>query len=530
MAVGAIDRIFELEREVAGLADSFSPDSHSGPECADAEQRLFRIQQRLDAVRLLALRRVDSSGEWQAQRCESTIGWLKNTRHIDHGRAKADVLAARATAELPSLTASLADGSVSRAHLDAVARVGMATPERQAVLAEFDHVFDQVARRCVPGQLSRVMTSWADQLQPEITAKDEGAAHRRRCLYLLPLRDGWDIRGFLGHEQGTALQSVLNAELERDFRDRAGAGRDFGATGGDRAASNGEDQAQARAGDPAVVVAVRSAADDALRPIAQRRADALLRIAGIAAATGQLPETGDLPPVLTVTVPMDRLSARGSSGQVPAPRGGCGPAGLPYLNGSAQVGVPNGYGHAILSERAAQRLACDSRVQRVLLDPAGLPLDVGRSTRTIPHHLRRALVLRDGGCIYPGCAKPPGWCQGHHVIHWADGGPTSLGNLALLCDHHHRVVHEAGLTIEFRAGRPRVRQDGSGGARHPVSGDHLPGSDVNDCPHPGDGGDHLGYVLGAACGSLPDPNTSGLVAEPAGIETGLTRQPQGASP
>jgi hypothetical protein len=58
-----------------------------------------------------------------------------------------------------------------------------------------------------------------------------------------------------------------------------------------------------------------------------------------------------------------------------------------------------------------------------------VPLSVGRATRTIPAHIRTALVLRDQGCRFPGCDRPPAWTDGHHIIHWSDGGPTELENL-----------------------------------------------------------------------------------------------------
>ena len=82
------------------------------------------------------------------------------------------------------------------------------------------------------------------------------------------------------------------------------------------------------------------------------------------------------------------------------------------------------------------------------------PLDIGRSTRIVPQGLRRALILRDGGCAFPGCDRPPLWCDAHHIDHWADGGPTSLCNTALLCVHHHDRVHRDGWTITMIDGLP----------------------------------------------------------------------------
>jgi predicted restriction endonuclease len=58
--------------------------------------------------------------------------------------------------------------------------------------------------------------------------------------------------------------------------------------------------------------------------------------------------------------------------------------------------------------------------------------------------MRRAVILRDRRCRFPGCDRPHSWCDAHHVVHWADGGPTAVPNLLLLCRHHHRMVHQAG--------------------------------------------------------------------------------------
>jgi len=77
---------------------------------------------------------------------------------------------------------------------------------------------------------------------------------------------------------------------------------------------------------------------------------------------------------------------------------------------------------------------------------------VGHATRTIPAPLRTALVLRDQGCRFPGCDRPPAWTDAHHIIHWANGGPTEIENLVSLCRRHHRRVHEEGWRIRVAEG------------------------------------------------------------------------------
>ncbi len=100
-----------------------------------------------------------------------------------------------------------------------------------------------------------------------------------------------------------------------------------------------------------------------------------------------------------------------------------------------------------LSSSTVQRMACDCSVTRVLLDQESVVVDMGRSKRVIANALRNALKIRDGHCQWPGCERPASWCDGHHVVHWIDGGATDLSNLVLLCRRHHRMVHEGGWQL-----------------------------------------------------------------------------------
>jgi hypothetical protein len=92
----------------------------------------------------------------------------------------------------------------------------------------------------------------------------------------------------------------------------------------------------------------------------------------------------------------------------------------------------------------SRRIACDCSTTVITEDQDGEPLNIGRRSRTIPPPMRRALKARDGGCRFPGCTNHK-FVDGHHIIHWADGGETSLDNLVLLCRHHHHLVHEGGF-------------------------------------------------------------------------------------
>ena len=119
---------------------------------------------------------------------------------------------------------------------------------------------------------------------------------------------------------------------------------------------------------------------------------------------------------------------------------------------AAALADPDQPGQSVLEDGArvsaetSRRLACDASRVVMRHDEDGRTLEVGARTRTIPPALRRALHHRDQGCRFPGCGLPFG--QGHHVRHWAQGGPTTLSNLALLCRRHHRAVHEEGYQVD----------------------------------------------------------------------------------
>ena len=117
----------------------------------------------------------------------------------------------------------------------------------------------------------------------------------------------------------------------------------------------------------------------------------------------------------------------------------------PVLADPEQPGQSVLEGGTHVSAETSQRLACDASRVVMRHDGEGRLLEIGARTRTIPPALRRALDHRDQGCRFPGCGLR--FTQGHHLRHWAHGGPTTLSNLALLCRRHHRAVHEEGYQV-----------------------------------------------------------------------------------
>ncbi|NHN54997.1 DUF222 domain-containing protein [Calidifontibacter sp. DB0510] len=106
---------------------------------------------------------------------------------------------------------------------------------------------------------------------------------------------------------------------------------------------------------------------------------------------------------------------------------------------------------ASLDPTTVRQLACDADLIPMVLGTEGEPLDVGRTKRLFDRGLRRAIIHRDQHCTFPGCDRPPSWCEAHHVTPWWAGGHTALANAALLCRRHHTIVHRDGYTATVTA-------------------------------------------------------------------------------
>ena len=171
--------------------------------------------------------------------------------------------------------------------------------------------------------------------------------------------------------------------------------------------------------------APQPAADGApdVRSPANRRAHALVAALRGFLDAGTGPASGGEKPHLTVVVQFDALSG---------------------LFGS---GVLDTGGR--LSPAQTRRLLCDADIIPAVLGGDGELLDIGRKTRVVPLGIRRAVALRDRGCIWYGCDRPAGWCDAHHVRFWGSGGPTSYDNLVLLCPFHHSQIHSSEWTIRM---------------------------------------------------------------------------------
>jgi len=180
-------------------------------------------------------------------------------------------------------------------------------------------------------------------------------------------------------------------------------------------------------------VGSRNGSDDDRTP-PQRRADALHEICRQWLDLADRPTVAGERPHVTITV------------DAPAPAGESSGAGDLDHVGAVDVTI-------------ARQLSCDASVMRVVMAGRSQPLDVGRRTPVVPPAIRRAVIMRDRVCRFPGCDRPHTWCDAHHVVHWTDGGSTSLQNLLLLCRRHHGMIHRReGFRLNLEDGVPIFRR------------------------------------------------------------------------
>jgi hypothetical protein len=101
-----------------------------------------------------------------------------------------------------------------------------------------------------------------------------------------------------------------------------------------------------------------------------------------------------------------------------------------------------------------RKIACDADIIPALFGSEGRVLDIGRTTRVFPPHIRKAITARDQGCTFPSCTIPAPWCEAHHITYWSHGGTTSTDNGTLLCSHHHHLIHKEQWQIQVQTGIP----------------------------------------------------------------------------
>ncbi|WP_369745468.1 DUF222 domain-containing protein [Paenarthrobacter sp. AMU7] len=201
----------------------------------------------------------------------------------------------------------------------------------------------------------------------------------------------------------------------------------------------------------------------------QKLLNGLTSACSLAMRTEKLPANGGLPPQLTVTIGYQELleqvhnhhhnpgTGTGTVAGIGTGTGrgtGAGTAPVTGIGTGAGVGTGTATFTGPMHPNTIRKIACDADILPVLLGSDSRVLDIGRTTRIFPPHIRKAITARDQGCAFPDCTMPAPWCEAHHTTYWSHGGTTSTDNGTLLCSHHHHLIHKEQWRIDIKTGIP----------------------------------------------------------------------------
>jgi hypothetical protein len=383
--------------EVGELADS--------PDAATAELVLaaVAVSGRVDALVTRAVGVFDAKTIWAGDGARSCGGWLAARSELSRARAGAITASARDLRACPAVDAAYIAGTLGTAKVRLLLDARQAWPDR-CTAAEEDLVA-RIAPLSV-AHASVVCATWAalaEAARAADTAERAGddpdgvpepdPVVENRSHISQTFGGRWRIDGDYDPVTGAEIAAAVQAWIDRQF-----------------------DQGTYRSDDGMVV--------------SQRVAAAIAELVRLGALPGQT-KHGDPRPSVSIHIDSRTLDGEPVTDLDDLASRACG----------LDDGTP-------IARSAADRLLCTARVAAMLLriaeDGTIETIGITDLLRDATRRQRRALKLRDGGCVFTGCGAPPDQCEAHHLVHWEHGGPTRLANLVLLCRHHHHLVHEGG--------------------------------------------------------------------------------------
>ncbi|WP_412893218.1 DUF222 domain-containing protein [Arthrobacter sp. 1P04PC] len=405
VAAGAVDRT--RTRAAADASDRSAP----GPEGDGYRRTTDFLRDRLRISTAEAHRRLCLAGELLPR-----VGLTGQRIPAVHE----ELASAFAEGELPSRSATIIT--------QALARVRLLTDT--ATVTRMEEALTTVAAVHDPDFLTRVARRWVDGLDQDGAEPTEELLRQLQGAFIRRPRHGLQhLEIFATTDQFEHLLTVMNTATNP----RTGTSQVAGTPAG--------------AGDP--FAGEPGIPDERLdlRTRPQRLLDGLVAGSKISLASGGLPAAGGLRPQVLVTIDyrdlLTRLTTDDGTARTPDGRGTLGLAGTGSLAFTGPV-----------TAATIRKIACDADIIPVLLGTKGRVLDIGRTSRIFPSHIRKAITARDKGCTFPGCTIPAPWCEAHHIDYWSRGGPTSTDNGVLLCSHHHHLIHKEQWTIQSRNGTP----------------------------------------------------------------------------
>ena len=384
---------------------------------ADAERRdvlaaLDRAGELVTLYRARVAAAHKADGRWASRGDRSFENHRARTSRTPVGAARAETELGEGLAELPQAASAVQEGRVGLAHAAVLTR--LRARASVAVLAALEAGGTEellaLAAEVDVATFAKRVEAWA--ASRDVTAAEASfeAVRTRRYARAVDREGGVKIDAFVDPVVGAAWRAAIDAHT----------------------------------GVPAV---------DDERTSDQRAADALASILDRSLSAGAEKAGAQIRPHLSLLVPEVTWARTRRAVGEPATR---------HRRQGDAILLPELDDGTVVPLSVLDRLACDCEITRMVLDAEGVPLDVGRSQRTYSRELRRAVLVRDGHCLWPGCTVRSAWSEVHHVQPFAIGGATSLDNALTLCAFHHHEVHRrAVIIVTDGAGHAFLRRDGT---------------------------------------------------------------------
>lgn len=432
---------------------------------------LHRLRVFVDAAVTATAGVFDARSVWARDGARNAPGWITARTNASYGAGKADVALARELRHMPVVAEAFAAGRLGREQVRLLAKARADGLEEMFATCE-EVLVDEVVGCTVAGA-ARLLRRWAATVRERLGLADPDRPppnetdHGSRVHLSSGFEGRWALDGSLDPEMGEVLANAIDHQVDAMWRDGVFQ-VDDGLVPAERravalaevvcrSARGGDDDGTARP----LVLGLVDLTDHECHCHHGARCDQPDedRDAGQSAAGDDAGsddegegEGGDSHGVGGDEVELDGLRrCREPS------RGEQGPPLTSTLAGLAELSRAG-----VVSPRAAERWLCEGTVQPVYVGPGADQLQMGRKVRVANRAQRRALRVRDGGCVFPGCSVAAEHCVAHHVVWWEVGGRTDLANLVLVCRFHHKAVHDRGFRMTRTNGHVHVtRPDGS---------------------------------------------------------------------
>ncbi|MFC6148023.1 MULTISPECIES: HNH endonuclease signature motif containing protein [Mumia] len=421
------DALAAVERARGAASDADGLARLSASELASVVLLAQSVRRTAGALLVDATAVADRTQVAKSQGATSTTSWLAQTAGVSQRDASRDVELARdLSTHAPRTREALSRPGMStdkaRVINDALRKLprDLTADERDTVESDLvdkaqRHSYEDL-RRAARRAVESIDVARADRLESAALEAEETRARREATFWMTrPSDDGMVEGGFVVDAlTGDILRSALEAHTAPRRQSTCDEQREAAHASGDGAASAHDDH-----GEPAVP----SEAPDHTHKLGRAFMDVLRHL-----PTDAYGNHGGIAATLVVTVEAGTLT------------------------GELERAGTTSHGTRV-SPTELRTMACGASLLPAVLGGDGVALDLGRRRRLFSPAQRLALALRDGGCAFPGCDRPPGWCEAHHADAWSEGGSTNSSDGALVCGHHHRQIHHAGWVM-------RIARDG----------------------------------------------------------------------